>query len=221
MTQPSHRHNIEWGCTALEKHRPLQSPLVVVKSSWSRTVWVRIRCQKTCSQEFLSGRCPKTCRHSSQSHRPTGTSTGDASHSQLALARNCFRSQRGHTGHPKRDQATDIHNLDISKANIPVHRSFGLFLDSKSDGFTLKVSSENKPFSRRGVLSAINYIAMVCGSPVKTSLSTPSCISKFIKCKKLQGQQIQLENGRCTCCSANSCSAIQLCWPWSRPPLVS
>jgi len=59
---------------------------------------------------------------------------------------------------PDEDQATDIRNLDFSKDSIPVQRSLGVFWDLKSDAFTLKVSSENKPFSRRGVLSTINSL---------------------------------------------------------------
>ena len=46
----------------------------------------------------------------------------------------------------------------MSRDIIPVQRSLGVFWDLKSDAFTLKVSSENKPFSRRGVLSTINSI---------------------------------------------------------------
>ena len=59
---------------------------------------------------------------------------------------------------PEKDQATDIRNLDLSKDNIPVQRSLGVFWDLKTDAFTLKVSSEKKPFSRRGVLSTINSL---------------------------------------------------------------
>ena len=59
---------------------------------------------------------------------------------------------------PNEDQATDIPNLDFSKDNIPVQHSLGMFWDLKSDMFTLKVSSEYKPFSRRHVLSTINSL---------------------------------------------------------------
>ena len=59
---------------------------------------------------------------------------------------------------PDEDQATDIRNLDFSKDSIPVQHSLGVFWDLKSDAFTLKVSSENKPFSRCGVLSTINSL---------------------------------------------------------------
>ena len=69
---------------------------------------------------------------------------------------------------PEEDQATDIRNLDLSKDNIPVRRSLGVFWDLKTDAFTLKVSSENKPFLRRGVLSTINspYDPLGLAAPV-------------------------------------------------------
>ena len=72
---------------------------------------------------------------------------------------------------PDEDQATDIRNLDFSKDSIPVQRSLGVFWDLKSDAFTLKVSSENKPFSRRGVLSTINslYDPLGLAAPVTIS----------------------------------------------------
>ena len=60
---------------------------------------------------------------------------------------------------PSEDRATSLQDLDFNTENpIPVQRSLGVFWDIGSDSFTFKVSLEEKPFSRRGVLSVTNSI---------------------------------------------------------------
>ena len=59
---------------------------------------------------------------------------------------------------PPEDHACGLHNLDFSKGPIPIQRSLGVFWDLESDAFTFQVSLEEKPFSRRGVLSVTNSL---------------------------------------------------------------
>lgn len=59
---------------------------------------------------------------------------------------------------PLEDRANDLLNLDFSKGPIPVQRSLGVYWDLESDAFTFRVSLEEKPFSRRGVLSVTNSL---------------------------------------------------------------
>ena len=57
---------------------------------------------------------------------------------------------------PTEDLAKDLMPLDLVKDNLPVQRSLGLIWDLRTDSFTFKVSSEEKPYTRRGVLSCLN-----------------------------------------------------------------
>ncbi|KAK3751397.1 hypothetical protein QZH41_012002, partial [Actinostola sp. cb2023] len=63
---------------------------------------------------------------------------------------------------PSEDQASDLCDLDlhVSKDAVPVQRSLGVSWDLKTDDFTFKVSTEveEKPFTRRGVLSVVNSL---------------------------------------------------------------
>ncbi|KAK3703198.1 hypothetical protein QZH41_004965 [Actinostola sp. cb2023] len=61
---------------------------------------------------------------------------------------------------PSEDQASDLRDLDLSKDAVPVQRSLGVYWDLKTDDFTFKVSTEveEKPFTRRGVLSVVNSL---------------------------------------------------------------
>lgn len=59
---------------------------------------------------------------------------------------------------PADDLAKDLKDLDIGKDDLPVQRSLGLSWDINADVFTFKISSDQKPFTRRGVLSTINSL---------------------------------------------------------------
>lgn len=47
---------------------------------------------------------------------------------------------------------------DFKKDDLPVQRSLGLSWDTIDDVFTFKISSDQKPFTRRGVLSTMNSL---------------------------------------------------------------
>lgn len=59
---------------------------------------------------------------------------------------------------PSQDHASDFKDLDLGSDALPMQRSLGLNWDLMSDAFTFKISDEQKPFTRRGVLSTVNSI---------------------------------------------------------------
>ena len=62
------------------------------------------------------------------------------------------------TAFPQEDLAKDLANLDLSKDDLPLQRSLGLLWNLKADCFTFQISSADKPFTRRGVLSVVNSL---------------------------------------------------------------
>ncbi|XP_075438936.1 uncharacterized protein LOC142481354 [Ascaphus truei] len=56
------------------------------------------------------------------------------------------------------DQAPDLKNLDLGTDTPPIQRSLGISWNLKTDTFTFQVAIEEKPFTRRGVLSTVNSL---------------------------------------------------------------
>ncbi len=54
------------------------------------------------------------------------------------------------------DRASNLQSLDLGQDNLPIQRSLGVYWDLKHDAFIFQVSLENKPFTRRGLLSTVN-----------------------------------------------------------------
>lgn len=59
---------------------------------------------------------------------------------------------------PSQDLANDLKDLDLGADTPPVQRSLGLNWDLVSDSFIFTVDNEEKPFTRRCVLSVVNNI---------------------------------------------------------------
>lgn len=59
---------------------------------------------------------------------------------------------------PTDDIARDLKDLDFSNDPLPLQHSLGMGWDLERDAFTFRVSSVDRPFTRRGVLSVINGI---------------------------------------------------------------
>ncbi|KAI4883907.1 hypothetical protein NFI96_004101 [Prochilodus magdalenae] len=57
---------------------------------------------------------------------------------------------------PIDDLAKDVQNLDLSKDELPLQRSLGVCWNLITDTFTFRVQVDDKPFTRRGVLSVVN-----------------------------------------------------------------
>lgn len=59
---------------------------------------------------------------------------------------------------PPEDRAKDIKDLDLTTDELPVQRSLGVSWNPTTDTFTFHVPQEQKPFTRRGVLSTVNSL---------------------------------------------------------------
>ncbi|VDH95733.1 Hypothetical predicted protein [Mytilus galloprovincialis] len=56
------------------------------------------------------------------------------------------------------DLASNLKDLDLECDSKPLTRSIGLSWDVNTDNFLFQLSSENKPITRRGILSTINSL---------------------------------------------------------------
>ena len=59
---------------------------------------------------------------------------------------------------PPNDRASGIKNLDLRKDDLPIERALGVEWCIESDSFQLRVSLQNKPPTRRGILSTVSSI---------------------------------------------------------------
>ena len=59
---------------------------------------------------------------------------------------------------PPNERASGIKNLDMRKDNLPVERALGVEWCVESDTFQLRVILQNKPPTRRGILSIVSSI---------------------------------------------------------------
>lgn len=59
---------------------------------------------------------------------------------------------------PPEDRATSIKDLDFSTDDAHLQRSLGISWNILTDTFTFQVQTDNKPYTRRGVLSTVNSI---------------------------------------------------------------
>lgn len=58
----------------------------------------------------------------------------------------------------KEDLAKGLKDLDLGADSPPMQRSLGISWDIATDEFTFQVSTAEKPYTRRGVLSIINSL---------------------------------------------------------------
>lgn len=56
------------------------------------------------------------------------------------------------------DLAKDLKDLNLGTDPLPLQRSLGVSWNLESDAFTFQVSREEKPFTKRGVLSTVNSL---------------------------------------------------------------
>ncbi|XP_039885710.1 uncharacterized protein LOC120732292 [Simochromis diagramma] len=59
---------------------------------------------------------------------------------------------------PPEDLAKDLKDLDLGVESLPLQRSLGLIWNLETDNFTFCVSKEEKPLTKRGILSAVNSL---------------------------------------------------------------
>lgn len=78
--------------------------------------------------------------------------------SNLKLNKIASNSKEVMDAFPPQDRAEDLKDLDLGLDTPPVQRSLGLKWDVKADRIQFKVDIEEKPFTRRGVLSVVNGV---------------------------------------------------------------
>ncbi|KAI3370836.1 hypothetical protein L3Q82_007362 [Scortum barcoo] len=59
---------------------------------------------------------------------------------------------------PSEDRSKDVNSLDLFVDDLPIQRSLGLFWNMCTDIFMFQIEDDQKPFTRRGVLSTVNSL---------------------------------------------------------------
>ena len=62
------------------------------------------------------------------------------------------------TSIPAEHRATEVRDLDLRHDTLPVERTLGVQWDTEADTFTYKIKLQDKPGTRRGILSIVNSI---------------------------------------------------------------
>ncbi|XP_043969743.1 uncharacterized protein LOC122829340 isoform X2 [Gambusia affinis] len=62
------------------------------------------------------------------------------------------------TSIPAEHRATEVRDLDLRHDTLPVERTLGVQWDTESDTFLYKIELQNKPVTRRGILSIVHSI---------------------------------------------------------------
>lgn len=78
--------------------------------------------------------------------------------SNLRLHKFASNSQAVLEAFPPEDCTAAMKDVDLSGEAAPTQRSLGLLWEITSDTFTYSVSTDTKPFTRRGVLSTVNSV---------------------------------------------------------------
>jgi hypothetical protein len=72
---------------------------------------------------------------------------------------------------PSDDLAISLKDLDLESDDKPLQRSLGLNWDLNSDNFLFRLSPDDKPVTRRGILSTINSIYTYVRGILNVSMS--------------------------------------------------
>ncbi|RXN36772.1 hypothetical protein ROHU_002657 [Labeo rohita] len=59
---------------------------------------------------------------------------------------------------PFEDRAKDVSSMDLFVDDLPIQRSLGLLWNMRTDTFTFQIEDDQRPFTRRGVLSTVNSL---------------------------------------------------------------
>ena len=85
------------------------------------------------------------------------------SESNLRLHKIASNSSSVLKAFPKEDHAKEIKDLDLNGATPHTQRSLGLTWDIITDTFSFQMSDNDKPYTRRGVLSTVNSLYDLIG----------------------------------------------------------
>ena len=72
------------------------------------------------------------------------------------------------------DIATDLRNIQINEHELHLQKSLGISWDLVTDCFTFTVPIENRPFTRRGILSVVNRLEL-CSAVLGLELAEFIC----------------------------------------------
>lgn len=78
--------------------------------------------------------------------------------SNLKLHKIASNSSKVMTAFAPEDLAKDLKDLDLGADPLPLQRSLGLIWNLESDSFGFQVSHEEKPFTKRGILSTVQSL---------------------------------------------------------------
>ncbi|XP_068227672.1 uncharacterized protein [Palaemon carinicauda] len=81
-----------------------------------------------------------------------------AMYGNLRLHKIASNSEEVMKAFPANDLASNLKDLDLEADSKPLKNSLGLSWDVNTDQFLFQLSSENKPITRRGILSMVNII---------------------------------------------------------------
>ncbi|XP_068209384.1 uncharacterized protein [Palaemon carinicauda] len=81
-----------------------------------------------------------------------------AMYGNLMLHKIASNSEEVMKAFPANDLASNLKDLDLEADSKPLQNSLGLSWDVNTDEFLFQLSSENKPITRRGILSTVNSI---------------------------------------------------------------
>ena len=56
------------------------------------------------------------------------------------------------------DRSNNVNSLNLFVGDLPIQRSLGLLWDMRTDTFMFQIEDDQKPFTRRGVLSTVNSL---------------------------------------------------------------
>ena len=99
--------------------------------------------------------------------------------SNLRLHKIASNSSEVMKAFPSDDLAKGLQNLDLGEDLPPMQRSLGLQWDLSSDTFTFQVTTSDKPFTRRGVLSTINSLFDPLGFAAPVSIKGRSILREL------------------------------------------
>ncbi|XP_073435740.1 uncharacterized protein [Dendrobates tinctorius] len=101
-------------------------------------------------------------------------------HSNLRLHKIASNSEIVVQAFPKQDRTNDLKDLDLPTDSIPVQRSLGLNWDLNTDTFIFQVVRDQKPFTRRGVLSMINSLYDPLGFAAPVTIQGKALLRELI-----------------------------------------
>jgi len=81
---------------------------------------------------------------------------------------------------PGDDISQDLKDMDFDAEHLPLQRSLGLYWDLQADIFTYRIAEEDKPFTRRGVLSTVNSIYDPLGFAAPLTVLGKLLLRKFL-----------------------------------------